>query len=90
MRQKQQQCEQQQEVKICLAADAASWRLGGLLHGLLNDPAAGLRLQLDFAERRFILGHVLLQHIEKRFGLLRTDVNSLKIMNRHVVWQQSD
>jgi len=41
--------------------------------------------ELDFTERAFILGDVLLQDIEHRLGLLRADVDALKIVYGHVV-----
>src|SRR5215475_8217278 len=60
--------------------------LGDLgIFGLLYDSAAGVRLQLDLPESGFVLRDVLLQIVEQRFGLLVTDVDALKIMNRHVV-----
>ena len=38
---------------------------------LLNHRTARVRLQFDLSERGFVLRHVLLQDIRKRFGLLR-------------------
>ena len=42
------------------------------------------RVQLDLTKRAFVAGHVLLQDGRQRFGLLRTQVNSLKIIDLHL------
>ena len=44
-----------------------------------------MRLELDLAERGLILGDVLLEDIQQRFGLLRAKVDALKIVDVNVV-----
>src|SRR6476660_1325413 len=46
--------------------------------GLLRGDAG---IELDFAERAFILAHVLLQDGQQRLGLLRAEIDSLKILH---------
>lgn len=36
---------------------------------------------MDFAEGRFVLADVLLQDVEERLGLLRAQVNALKVLD---------
>ena len=52
---------------------------------LLHDASAGLRLESNLSKSVLVLRHVLLQHVEERLGLLRTDVNPLKVLNGYVV-----
>ena len=47
--------------------------------------AFGRGLQRDFPKRGFILGDVLLKHVEQRLGLLRAEVDALEIVDGHVV-----
>jgi hypothetical protein len=51
---------------------------------LLDESGAGARLEPNLAERGFVLAHILLQHIQQGFGLLRADVDPLEIMDLHV------
>lgn len=51
----------------------------------LDNRRAGLRLQSDFTECRFILGDVIAQDVEQRLGLLRADVDPLEVVDRHAV-----
>src|SRR5438270_741313 len=44
-----------------------------------------LGLQLDLAERRFILRDVLVEHVGERFRLLRAQIQPFEVMNRHRV-----
>src|SRR5580658_1092808 len=52
---------------------------------LLHDTRARMRFQLDLSKRRFVLAHVLLQYVQQGLGLLRADVNALKILDGHVI-----
>src|SRR5579864_4707651 len=52
---------------------------------LLDDTAAPLRFQPDLAESGLVLVDVLLQHVQKRFGLLRADVDALKVLDGDVI-----
>jgi len=45
----------------------------------MHRPNRSARIQLDFAERRFIVGDVLLQERHQRFGLLRAQIYALKV-----------
>jgi hypothetical protein len=42
------------------------------------------RIELDFAERCLVAGNVLLQKSEQRFGLLRAQIDALKIPDLHL------
>jgi hypothetical protein len=46
----------------------------------VNGSAGGTRIELDLAEGGFVVDHVLLQQRHESFGLLRAQINSLKIM----------
>ena len=47
-------------------------------------PGTHARVQFDFAERRFVAGDVLLQQSQKRLGLLRAEIDALKVTNLHL------
>src|SRR6266849_9672102 len=51
----------------------------------LHERCAGVRLQLDLAERALVLADILLQHIQQGLGLLRTEIDALEIVNVDVV-----
>src|SRR5512145_566823 len=56
--------------------------VSGITQYLLHDAArvrAGARLQADFAEGRFVLVDVLLQHVEQGLGLLGAEVDALEV-----------
>jgi len=50
---------------------------------LLDDASRVLRFEPDFTESAFVLTDVLLEDIEQGFCLLGTDIDALKILNRH-------
>jgi hypothetical protein len=82
---KQDDAKECQEERVALYADFAIG-LTGLAHAdLLDEADSGLRLELDLAEGRLVLRDILLENVEERLGLLRTDVDTLKIMNLNVV-----
>src|SRR5476649_438352 len=45
----------------------------------------GAGIKLDFSERAFVLTHVLLQDGQQRFGLLRTEIDPLKVLHFDVL-----
>jgi hypothetical protein len=53
--------------------------------GSLDAAAGRLRLKTNFTECRLILRNVLLEHVEKRLGLLRAHVNSLEVLYGYVI-----
>ena len=63
----------------------SSTQLLSLLHHRPARASRRMRLQLDLAKRRLILGDVLLQHVEQRLRLLRADVNALEILYGDIV-----
>ncbi len=44
-------------------------------------------IELDFAECAFVIGNILLQNCRQRFGLLRAQINSLKIFYLNLVFR---
>ncbi len=47
--------------------------------------APGVRLKFDFTESRFVLRNVLLQDVHERLGLLRAEIDALKILDVHLL-----
>src|SRR5437763_1814427 len=52
---------------------------------LLHEAGAGSRLELDFTKCGLILRDVLLQYVQQRFSLLWAEINTLKIVDIHVI-----
>jgi len=50
----------------------------------MNRSNRSARIKLDLAERRLVVGHVLLQERHQRFGLLRAKINSLEVSQFHL------
>jgi len=42
---------------------------------------------MNLAKRLLILADVILQNIQQGFGLLRTQINALKILDMHSIWR---
>src|ERR1035438_10461426 len=60
--------------------------LGGLRAAALLDSAGGtVRLQLDFSEGGLVLRDILRQDVQERLGLLRAQVNTLEVVDQHVL-----
>src|SRR5580704_13990498 len=61
------------------------WRKCGALIGrpaLLNlTGSGGVRLKFNLAEGRFVLRDILMQNVEQSFGLLRAQIDALKVLN---------
>src|SRR5208337_1370423 len=56
-----------------------------LLHSpSVNGSAGGAWIKLDLAERDLVVRHVLLQERHKRLGLLRAQINALKVPQFHL------
>src|ERR1700681_537257 len=51
---------------------------------LVNRSARGARFKFDLAERGLVVGHVLLQERHERLGLLRAEINPLKVSQFHL------
>src|SRR4029077_14685737 len=51
---------------------------------LVNGSAWSAWIKFDLAERGLVVGHVLLQERHERLGLLRAQINSLKVSQFHL------
>src|SRR6266436_8500172 len=50
----------------------------------MDGSAGGARIKLDLAERGLVVGHVLLQERHQRLGLLRAEIDPLKVSQFHL------
>src|SRR5208282_2629031 len=50
----------------------------------VNGSTWGARIKFDLAERGFVVRHVLLHERHERLGLLRADINPLKVSQLHL------
>src|SRR5579884_2502526 len=70
--------------KTTYAAGAARRRASAGV-GLLDGRACNARFQPNFAESGLVLRQVLRQHVGKRLGLLRADIDALEVVDLHVL-----
>src|SRR5439155_4040526 len=45
-------------------------------------------IKLDFPEGAFVLAHILLQNCQQSFGLLRAEIDPLKVLHFHILCVQ--
>ena len=55
--------------------------LGGRAAALLDGAGGAVRLQLNLSECRLVLRDILRQDVQQRLGLLRAQINALKVVD---------
>src|ERR1700693_3559803 len=61
------------------------WLAGRHAPGSLDSAGGAVRLQLDFSEGGLVLRDILRQDVQERLGLLRAQVNTLEVVDQHVL-----